>query len=202
VIRRKHSLRVWPGRPQPLGATWDGRRCEFRLFSEHATRVELCLFDSAEAREERVCIPMREQTDLVWHCYLPGIKPGQLYGYRVHGPYDPEAGHRFNANKVLLDPYAKAVGRDPVVRRDVRLPGGRSGQGSVVRRPRQCDYAPLAAVVASNFHWGRDVPPRTPWHKTVIYELHVKGFTYKHPRGPAGAAGNVRGLASSAAIAT
>ena len=107
--RRKPSLRVWPGRPYPLGATWDGRGVNFALFSEHAKRVELCLFDAADSSEERVCIPLREQTDLVWHCYLPGIGPGQRYGFRVHGPHDPEAGHRFNPNKLLVDPDAQAL---------------------------------------------------------------------------------------------
>ena len=105
------TVRVWPGRPYPLGATWEGNGVNFALFSANATRVELCLFDSAAAQEECYCVPLREQTDLVWHCFLPDVRPGQLYGYRVHGPYDPKNGHRFNANKVLLDPYAKAIGR-------------------------------------------------------------------------------------------
>ena len=105
-------MRVWPGRPYPLGATWDGAGVNFALFSEHATKVELCLFDSADADKETHRIPLKEHTDQVWHCYLPDVQPGQLYGYRVHGPYEPAKGHRFNPNKVLLDPYAKAIGRD------------------------------------------------------------------------------------------
>src|ERR687895_2869589 len=104
-------MRVWPGAPYPLGATWDGVGVNFALFSEHATRVELCLFDSPEADVESLTIPLREQTDMVWHGYLPDLKPGQLYGYRVHGPYEPTNGLRFNANKLLLDPYAKAIAR-------------------------------------------------------------------------------------------
>jgi len=100
-------MRVWPGRPYPLGATWDGAGVNFALFSEHATKVELCLFDSADAAKEARRIELKEQTDQVWHCYLPDGLPGQLYGYRVHGPYEPAKGHRFNPNKVLLDPYAK-----------------------------------------------------------------------------------------------
>ena len=104
-------MRVWPGKPYPLGANWDGAGVNFALYSNHATRVELCLFDSVDDRVESHCIPLREQTDLVWHGYLPDVKPGQLYGYRVHGPYRPEHGHRFNSMKVLLDPYAKAIGR-------------------------------------------------------------------------------------------
>src|SRR5947209_11746140 len=104
-------MRVWPGRSYPLGATWDGAGVNFALFSEHATKVELCLFDSDEADKESVRIVLPEQTDQVWHAYLPDILPEQLYGYRVHGPYDPPQGHRFNPNKVVLDPYALAIGR-------------------------------------------------------------------------------------------
>src|SRR6186713_2026466 len=104
-------MRVWPGSPYPLGATWDGVGVNFALFSEHATRVELCLFDSPDAEVESLTIPLPEQTDMVWHGYLPDVHPGQLYGYRVHGPYAPHAGHRFNAHKLLLDPYAKVIGR-------------------------------------------------------------------------------------------
>jgi isoamylase len=103
--------RIWPGKPYPLGATWDGGGVNFALFSEHATKVVLCLFDSASDRTESVCVLLREQTDRVWHGYLPDVRPGQLYGYRVHGPWDPYAGHRFNAHKIVLDPYARAIGR-------------------------------------------------------------------------------------------
>src|SRR5205823_11482361 len=102
-------MRVWPGSPYPLGATWDGVGVNFALFSEHATRVELCLFDSVAADSESVTIPLTEQTDMVWHGYLPDVRPGQLYGYRVHGPYEPQRGHRFNPNKLLIDPYARAI---------------------------------------------------------------------------------------------
>jgi isoamylase len=201
VKRQLQSLRVWPGRPYPLGTTWDGRGVNFALFSEHAKRVELCLFDAVDSTEERICIPMREQTDLVWHCYLPGIKPGQLYGYRVHGPYDPAQGHRFNANKVLLDPYAKLLGRD--IQWADEMFGYRVGDpGKDLSRDDRDNaaYAPLAAVVAPGFRWRGDRPPRTPWHKTVIYELHVKGFTCQHPRVPPALRGTYAGLATSAAI--
>src|SRR5215210_3019287 len=102
-------MKVWPGQPYPLGATWDGEGVNFALFSEHATAVELCLFDRNDAAPERVRLPLREPTDQVWHCYLPDVRPGQLYGYRVHGPYEPQEGHRFNPAKLLLDPYAKAI---------------------------------------------------------------------------------------------
>ena len=106
-------MRIWPGRPYPLGATWDGRGVNFALYSENATKVELCLFDSADDKKEAERIVLAEHTDMVWHVYLPDVRPGQLYGYRVHGPYEPEKGHRFNANKVLLDPYAKSIARMP-----------------------------------------------------------------------------------------
>src|SRR5262245_31108208 len=104
-------MRIWPGKPYPLGATWDGAGVNFALFSEHAQNVELCLFDDPDAKVEAHRIRMRYQTDLVWHLYLPDILPGQLYGYRVYGPYDPKKGHRFNPHKLLLDPYAKSIGR-------------------------------------------------------------------------------------------
>ena len=106
------ATRIWPGRPCPLGATWDGSGTNFALYSEHATKVQLCLFDSPEAEKETQCIDLREQTDMVWHAYLPDVLPGQIYGYRVHGPYKPAEGHRFNPHKVLLDPYTKAIARE------------------------------------------------------------------------------------------
>jgi glycogen operon protein len=113
---------VWPGRPYPLGATWDGQGVNFALFSEHATKVELCLFDTPDAPKESLRIGLPEQTDLVWHAYLRDVRPGQLYGYRVHGPYEPASGHRFNPHKILLDPYAKGIGRPlRLGRRVVRL---------------------------------------------------------------------------------
>src|SRR5262249_37166809 len=105
-------MRIWPGRSYPLGATWDGAGVNFALFSEHATKVELCLFEGHEAENPPHTIRLREQTDQVWHTYLPDVEPGQLYGYRVHGPYEPAKGHRFNPHKIVLDPYAKAIGRD------------------------------------------------------------------------------------------
>jgi glycogen operon protein len=107
--RKKTKLNVWIGKPYPLGATWDGEGVNFALFGESAKKVELCLFNSPDDETESIRIRMREQTDHVWHCYIPGLKPGQLYGYRVHGPYHPEAGIRFNPHKLLLDPYSKAI---------------------------------------------------------------------------------------------
>src|ERR1051326_5065557 len=168
------AMRVWPGTPYPLGATWDGVGVNFAVFSEHATRVELCLFDSTAAESESVTIPLAEQTDMVWHGYLPDVRPGQLYGYRVHGPYDPAQGHRFNPNKVVMDPYARVVGR--TMRWDESLFGFRAGQDDMSFDDRDsAAHAPLAAVVDTAFTWGDDRPLRIPWHETLIYELHVKG---------------------------
>jgi isoamylase len=192
-------MRVWPGAPYPLGATWDGVGVNFTLFSEHATRVELCLFDSAEADSESLTIPLTEQTDMVWHGYLPDVRPGQLYGYRVHGPYDPSRGHRFNPNKIVMDPYARVVGRPP--RWDESLFGFRTGQDDSTFDGRDdAAFAALAAVVDTAFTWGGDRPLRTPWHETLIYELHVKGFTALHPDVPEPLRGTYLGVASEAAI--
>jgi len=194
-------MRVWPGRSYPLGATWDGAGVNFAIYSENATRIDLCLFDSPDARSESHCIPLPEQTDIVWHGYLPDIRPGQLYGYRVHGPYDPLAGHRFNPHKVVFDPYARAVGRD-VAWSDTMF-GYRIGdpeQDLSFDERDNAASAPLAAVVTDSFRWGRDRPPRTPWNKTVIYECHVRGFTKRHPNVPEALRGTYAGLASPAAI--
>jgi len=171
----------------------------FALFGEHATRVELCLFDAPDAESESVTIPLTEQTDMVWHGYLPDVRPGQLYGYRVHGPYDPNRGHRFNPNKILMDPYARVVGR--TTRWDESLFGFRTGHGDDSFDERDsAPYAPLAAVVDASFTWGADRPLRTPWHETLIYELHVKGFTALHPGIPEDLRGTYLGLASEPAI--
>src|SRR5919206_2587198 len=148
-------MRVWPGNAYPLGATWDGVGVNFALFSEHATRVELCLFDSVDAEVESLTIPLPEQTDMVWHGYLPDVHPGQLYGYRVHGPYAPERGHRFNPNKLLLDPYAKRLaGR--LVWSDAHF-GYRTGSAREDLSFDRRDNArgmPKAAVVDESFNWG------------------------------------------------
>jgi isoamylase len=193
------SLRVWPGSPYPLGATWDGVGVNFALFSEHATRVELCLFDSPDDELESLTIPLPEQTDMVWHGYLPDVQPGQLYGYRVHGPFAPHAGHRFNPNKLVLDPYARVVGRN--IRWHESLFGFTFGLDDTTFDRRDSGaYAPLAAVVDGAFTWGDDRPPKTPWHETLIYELHVKGFTKLHSQIPELLRGTYRGLASEPAI--
>ncbi len=192
-------MRVWPGSPDPLGATWDGVGVNFAIFSEHATRVELCLFDSADAELESVTIALTEQTDMVWHGYLPDVRPGQLYGYRIHGPFDPDRGYRFNPNKVVIDPYARVVGR--AVRWDESLFAFRANEDDRSFDERDsAPYAPLAAVVDPAFTWGNDRLPRTPWHETLIYELHVKGFSKLHPDIPEDLRGTYLGLASEAAI--
>ena len=194
-------MRVWPGRPYPLGATWDGAGVNFSLFAENATKVELCLFDGPGDAKEAATIPLREQTAQVWHNYFPDIIPGQLYGYRVHGPYEPKQGHRFNPKKLLLDPYAKAIGRD--LKWDDSLFGYKLNHPEADLTLDERDsarFAPLAAVVDTAFTWGDDRPPLTPWHKTFIYELHAKGFTKLMPDVPEKLRGTYAGLASEAAI--
>ncbi|TRZ54789.1 MAG: glycogen debranching enzyme GlgX, partial [Rhodocyclaceae bacterium] len=168
---------VWPGAPFPRGATWDGEGGNFALFSENAQRVELCLYDPSGRREIQR-IELREQTDLIWHCYLPEARPGLLYGYRVHGPYDPARGHRFNPNKLLLEPYAKdIVGqlRWSDAHFGYRI-GHRNEDLSFDRRDNGPGM-PKCRVIDPAFTWGDDRPPRVPWSDMVVYELHVRGFT-------------------------
>ncbi len=192
-------MRVWPGTPYPLGATWDGVGVNFAIFSEHGTRVELCLFDSVEAELESVTIPLPEHTDMVWHGYLPDVRPGQLYGYRVHGPFTPHMGYRFNPHKLVMDPYAKVVGR--TVRWHESLFGFTFGSEDITFDDRDsAPYAPLAAVIDNAFTWGDDRPLRTPWHETLIYEMHVKGFTKLNPYISETLRGTYLGLASEPAI--
>ena len=191
--------RVWPGRPYPLGATFDGAGVNFAIFSEHATKVELCLFDHVDAEKEYEKIELKEHTDQVWHGYLPDCEPGQLYGFRVHGPYEPQNGHRFNANKVLLDPYAKAIGRQ--VRWDDALFAYKVGQDDLTFDERDsAPFAPLASVIDTAFTWGDDRAPHTPWHKTLIYEAHVKGITHNHPDIPEDKRGTYAGIGSEPVI--
>jgi isoamylase len=194
-------MKLRPGRPYPLGATWDGLGVNFAIFSEHATEVELCLFESAQARQEAVRLVLPEQTDQIWHGYLPGVLPGQLYGFRVHGPYDPASGHRFNPRKVLLDPYAKAIGR--TIEWNDDMYGYRIGDPDDDLSFDERDNAAhclLAAVIDPAFTWGDDRRPAVPWHETIIYEAHVKGFTIQHPDVPAPLRGTYAGLASEPAL--
>jgi len=191
---------VWPGHPYPLGATWDGQGVNFALFSENAEGVELCLFDPS-GKEEVERIELRERTDRIWHCYLPYCRLGQLYGYRVHGPYEPENGHRFNPNKLLLDPYAKATAGSL----DWDYPHfgymlGAEEEDLAFDEHDNAAGMPKCRVVDTAFTWGEDRPPRTPWDETVIYELHVKGFTKMHPSVPEELRGTYAGLSSAPAI--
>ena len=189
-------MKVWPGKPYPLGATWDGAGVNFSLFSENATGVDLCLFDWPDGKNEMARIPLREKTGQVWHIYLPELRPGQLYGYRVHGPYEPARGHRFNPAKLLLDPYAKAIAG--TIKWSDALFGYTIGHPNADLAPDPRDSAeglPKCVVIDPAFSWGDDAPPRTDWHRTLIYELHVKGFTARHPQVPERLRGTYAGLA-------
>ncbi|WP_141583877.1 glycogen debranching protein GlgX [Actinomadura sp. WMMA1423] len=186
---------VWPGDPYPLGATWDGTGTNFALFSEVARRVELCLFD-ADGRETRRDLP--EVDGFVWHGYLPGIGPGQRYGYRVHGPFDPREGHRCNPSKLLLDPYGKAVaGVTPheLIRWHESLFSYRFADPDALNEDDSAPYMPKNVVVNPFFDWGDDRAPRVPYHESVIYEAHVKGLTKLHPAIPEEQRGTYAGLA-------
>jgi isoamylase len=194
-------MRTWPGRSYPLGATWDGEGVNFALFSENATGVELCLFDHTRQDKESHRIRIEERTDQVWHVYLPEVRPGQLYGYRVSGPYKPEAGHRFNPAKLLIDPYAKALSGQ--IEWSEAMFGYRVGDPSADLSKDDRDNAasvPKSVVVEQAFTWGEDRLLRTPWDHTVIYEVHVKGFTYRQPDIPENLQGTYAGLATPASI--
>jgi isoamylase len=195
------TFRIWPGQARQLGATWDGEGVNFALFSQHATSVELCLFDRADDERESVRIPMRHRTNRIWHAYLPDARPGQLYGYRVSGPYAPSQGHRFNPNKLLVDPYAKAIAGQ--VHWDDALFGYRindSAQDLSFDEQDSAPFAPKCVVVDTAFTWGNDRPPQVPWSRTLIYECHVKGMTALHPGVPEHLRGTYLGLASDAIL--
>jgi isoamylase len=190
-------MRVWPGSPHPLGATWDGEGVNFALFSEHATAVDLCLFEGGDGGREAHRIPVRERTDLVWHAYLPDVRPGARYGYRVHGPFAPREGHRFNPNKVLLDPYAKAVTGTVTWSEEVYgYPIGHPEEDLALDERNSARSVPKAVVVDTAFTWGDDRNPRTPWNRTVVYECHVKGMTKRHPGVPPELRGTYLGMSS------
>ena len=194
-------IKTWLGYPYPLGATWLGNGVNFALFSEHATSVDLCLFDSMEAREENVRIPVTEHTDQVWHIFLPEARPGQIYGYRVSGPYEPEIGMRFNSSKLLLDPYAKAIAG--------RVEWGDEMFGYVVGGEKEDltrDFRddawgmPKAVVIDNAFNWDGDRKLGRPLAESIIYEVHVKGFTKLCPSVPPELRGTYAGLGSTWAI--
>ena len=191
---------VWPGTPFPRGATWDGEGVNFAIFSENATRVELCLFDPS-GRRELQRIELRERTDLIWHCYLPEARPGLLYGYRVHGPYDPANGHRFNPNKLLIEPYAKDI-VGPLRWNDAHFGykiGSRREDLSFDRRDNAAGM-PKCRVIDPAFTWGEDKSPNIPWSDMVVYELHVRGLTKNHPGIPPSLRGTYAGLATAPVI--
>jgi len=190
-----------PGVPYPLGATWDGEGVNFALFSENATAVELCLFDGPQGNNEQSRIAVTEQSDQVWHIYLPGIRPSQRYGYRVHGPYDPANGHRFNSHKLLLDPYAKTI--DRTLEWSDALFGYHIGHADADLSFDERDSAslmPKSVVIDDTFDWGTDRHLRIPWNETVIYEVHIKSFTWRHPEVPKELRGTYAGLASEPAV--
>jgi isoamylase len=193
-------VEVWPGRPFPLGATWAGEGTNFSLFSENADWVELCLFDDGDAERR---IPLLEHTAFNWHCYLPGVGPGTRYGYRVHGRYEPDRGHRFNPAKLLIDPYAKAIEGSVSWERANVLPYVPTGAEDADRAPDDEDDAeaiPKCVVVDPTFYWEGVEQPGRPWHETVIYEVHVKGFTKLMPGVREDLRGTYAGLASEAAV--
>ncbi|MEW5726794.1 MAG: glycogen debranching protein GlgX [Pseudomonadota bacterium] len=192
--------RIQSGSPYPLGATWDGTGVNFALFSAHAEKVELCLFDKRGTHEiERIALP--EYTDEVWHGYLPDARPGLLYGYRVHGPYDPLHGHRFNSHKLLLDPYARALhGRFQWSDANFGFRVGGPRQDLQIDRRDNSRTMPKCQVVDTAFTWRDDRKPRVPWPDTILYEVHVKGFTNKHPVVAAEYRGTFLGLAEPVVI--
>jgi isoamylase len=192
---------VWPGKPFPLGPTWDGQGTNFSVFSENAERIELCLFD-ADDHETR--IEVTERTAFNWHCYVPGVGPGQRYGYRIYGAYEPQTGHRFNPHKLLIDPYAKAVEGPILWKRGNTLPYVPSldpDADLVIDVQNDAAAIPKCVVVDPHFEWEDDRRPATPWHDTVIYETHVKGFTKLHSEVRDDLRGTYAGLASEPALA-
>ena len=189
-------MQLWPGRPYPLGATFDGVGTNFSIFSEAAQRVELCLFDE-DGKETRLDLP--ETTALCWHGYIPDVRPGQGYGYRIHGPWDPDQGLWCNPNKLLIDPYAKAV--DGLWHWNEAMFPYHFGQPESSKNDLDSGaLVPKSVVINPFFDWGSDYRPNTPWHKTVVYETHVKGFTKRHPGIPEDLRGTYAGLAHPTAM--
>ena len=190
-----------PGESAPLGAIWDGEGTNFAVFSERATAVELCLFNAADDATESEHVRLTEQSEHVWHTFLPEVRPGQCYGYRVHGPVAPAEGHRFNPAKLLLDPYTRAISgsirlRDELFGHDV----GNPAEGLSFDNRNSAPAMPKCVVVDPAFEWGDDRPPRIPWGRTVIYECHVKGMTMRHPDVPERERGTFLGLSSDAVL--
>src|SRR5687768_2340105 len=192
---------VWPGRPFPLGATWDGKGTNFALYSENASEVELCLFDAPDSMEPRHCARLRERTSFVWHGYLPDLGPGAFYGYRVNGRYEPARGLRFNPFKLLIDPYAHALaGRVDYSKWPFAYMADQPGEDWVLDDENDAAGVPKGVVVDTSFDWKGDKPPAIPWHRTVIYEAHVKGLTRLHPKIPKQSRGTYAALSHPAII--
>src|SRR6266481_8058578 len=194
-------VKTWLGYPYPLGAAWMGNGVNFALFSETAASVELCLFANMEATEEYVRIPVNERTDQVWHVFLPDVRPGQLYGFRVSGPYDPQRGLRFNSSKLLLDPYAKAIAGE-VSWADEMFGYVIGGEKEDLTQDFRDDAwgVPKSVVIDTGFDWQGDRRPGTPLHSSVIYEVHVKGFSKLSADVPENLRGSYAALGSPAAI--
>jgi glycogen operon protein len=195
------TVKTWPGKPYPLGATWLGNGVNFAIFSEHATGIELCLFDNIDSPHENARVPLREQTGQVWHVFLPDARPGQLYGYRVAGPYEPNRGLRFNDSKLLLDPYAKSIAGQ--VNWSDEMFGYVVGDEEEDLARDSCDNAwatPKSVVIDDAFDWGDEERPNTPLSETVIYEVHVKGFTKLRQDVPEQLRGTYAGVANEQAI--
>ncbi len=190
-------MKTFPGNPYPLGANWDGKGVNFAIYSERATRIDLCLFNDQD-RETRV--PLVERTAFVWHAYVPGLGPGQLYAYRADGPYEPEQGLRFNSKNLLLDPYAKALETNEHWDEGLFAYELGAEDGDLRKNERDARGAPRGVVIDPRFDWGDDRPPNVPFHASVIYETHVRGLTMKHPDVPAEARGTFGGLASEPMI--
>jgi isoamylase len=191
--------RIREGRPSPRGATWNGVGVNFSVFSANATRIELCLFDHQGSTEvERIELP--EYTNEVFHGFLPDARPGQIYGYRAYGPYEPTVGHRFNPNKLLLDPYAKSMVGQLEWNQALFGYQVETGNDLTFDERDSARYMPKSRVVDSAFSWGDDRPPRTGWDRSVIYEAHVRGLTKKHPAVPDELRGTFRGLSEPAVL--
>ncbi len=195
------TVKTWPGKPYPLGATWLGNGVNFAIFSEHATGIELCLFDNIDAPHENARVPLREQTGQVWHVFLPEVRPGQLYGYRVAGPYQPNRGLRFNDSKLLLDPYAKSIAGQINLSDEMFGYVVGDKEEDLARDFRDNAWAmPKSVVIDAAFSWGEDKRPETPLSETVIYEVHVKGFTKLWQEVPEQLRGTYAGVANEQAI--
>ncbi len=195
------TAKTWPGKPYPLGATWLGNGVNFAIYAEHATAVDLCLFDNLDAPHEKIRVRLREQTEYVWHAFLPDARPGQLYCFRVHGSYDPPHGLRFNDSKLVLDPYAKSIAGQIKWSDEMFSYIVGDAVEDLSRDSRDNAWAmPKSVVVDPTFDWGNDTPPNTPFSETVIYEIHVKGFTKLFSEIPEHLRGTYAGLASQEAI--